>query len=416
MKVLLVTNFTPHYRAPFYERLAQTVDVEFIFFSQGTEPYWQRHLGTTPADVRASTILGRHLGAGLNLNPRLARELWTRDYDVLIKCLNGRLELASAYTIAKARRKPFVFWSTIWWHPVTFLGWLSQPPLHRVYRGADAIIAEGGQVGRFIAGHGVDTAKLFTAELAVDNEWFMRPVDRAEREALRASLGAVDRPLILAVSRLVPEKGLDGLFAPPRGSPTCARWSPWSAPARSATARGAGSRGRRGPSPARGLPSGPHAAAVRGRRCVHHAVGDHASGARTLGARRQRGSLSERPGRRQRRRGGGGRPPRRPQRDRPHRARARRRASLRRRCAACSRTVPSPRRSRPPVTSASRRPTTTPWSRASKRRSTSPSPPTPLARAAHAEPLNERAAEAGPSSLPTRPRDARRPHRAAGGG
>lgn len=211
MKVLLVTNFIPHYRAPFYERLARAIDVEFIFFSQGTEPYWQEHLGTTQADIRASTIVGRHLGAGLNLNPRLIRELWTRDYDVLIKCLNGRIELASAYAIAKARGKPFVFWNTIWWHPVTFLGWLSQPPLQMVYHGADAIVTEGGQISRFVAGNGVAYEKIFTADLAVDNDRYMRPVDGAERETLRASLGATDRPLILAVSRLVPEKGLDGL-------------------------------------------------------------------------------------------------------------------------------------------------------------------------------------------------------------
>jgi glycosyltransferase involved in cell wall biosynthesis len=211
VKVLLVTNFAPHYRAPFFERLAATVDVEYIFFSGGTEPYWQQHLGTVQADIKATTIVGHALGAGLNLNPRLARELWTRDYDVLIKCLNGRLELASAYAIAKARRKPFVFWATIWWHPVTPLGWLSQPPLQVVYHGADAIVTDGHQISRFVAGHGVDPAKVFTAEFSVDNDWFMRPVDRGRRDELRASLGASDRPLILAVSRLVPEKGLDGL-------------------------------------------------------------------------------------------------------------------------------------------------------------------------------------------------------------
>lgn len=211
MKVLLVTNFIPHYRAPFYERLARAIDVEFIFFSQGTEPYWQRHLGTTKATIRSRTVVSRHLVAGLNCNPRLLKELWTREYDVLIKCLNGRVELASAYAIAKARRKPFIFWNTIWWHPVTFLGWLSQPPLKRVYHGADAILTDGDQISRFVAGYGIDPAKLFTAEFSVDNDWFMRPVDRAERDALRASLGAAERPLILAVSRLVPEKGLDGL-------------------------------------------------------------------------------------------------------------------------------------------------------------------------------------------------------------
>ena len=207
----MVTNFAPHYRAPFFERLSESVDVEYIFFSEGGEAYWQEHLGTTQAEVRATTIVGRPLGAGLNLNLGLARELWFRDYDVLIKCINGRLELASAYAIAKARRKPFILWTTIWWHPVTALGWLSQPPVQAVYRGADAIITDGDQVGRFIAGCGADPAKLFTAEPAVDNDVFMLQRAQSERERLRVSLGAVDRPLILAVSRLVPEKGLSGL-------------------------------------------------------------------------------------------------------------------------------------------------------------------------------------------------------------
>lgn len=209
MKVLLVTNFAPHYRAPFFELLADRLDMEYIFFSAGTESYWQEHLGIASTNARAETIVGRPLGAGLKFNPRLARELWTRDYDVLIKCLNGRLELASAFAIAKARHKPFVFWATIWWHPVTPLGWLSQPPLRAVYSGADSIVTDGGQISRFVAGNGANPAKIFTAEFSVDNEWFMQPVDVDRRLELRASLGATDRPIILAVSRLVPEKGLD---------------------------------------------------------------------------------------------------------------------------------------------------------------------------------------------------------------
>jgi glycosyltransferase involved in cell wall biosynthesis len=211
VRVLLVNNFVSHYRAPFFERLAAAVDIEFLFFSTGEESYWQPHLGTTPADIRAETIPGSPLGAGLSLNPRLARELWTRDYDVLVKCVNGRCELASAYAIAKARRKPFVLWTMLWWHPATPLGWLSQPALQAVYRGADAVVTDGPQVTRFIAANGVTPEKVFTAECSVDNERFMRPVPGAEREALRASLGAADRPLILSVARLVPEKGLDVL-------------------------------------------------------------------------------------------------------------------------------------------------------------------------------------------------------------
>ena len=170
------------------------MDVEYIFFSDGTEPYWQEHLRGAQADLRATTITGRDLGAGLNFNPRLARELWTRDYDVLIKCMNGRLELASAYAIARARSKPFVFWAMIWWQPVTLFGWLSQPAMRGLYRGADAIVTDGAQISRFVAANGVDPAKVFTAEFSVDNDWFGEPVDAAERDALRALSAARTGP------------------------------------------------------------------------------------------------------------------------------------------------------------------------------------------------------------------------------
>ena len=122
-------------------------------------------------------MTGRPLGAGLTFNPRLARELWTRDYDVLIKCMNGRLELATAYAIARARNKPFVFWAMIWWQPVTLFGWLSQPAMQTMYRGADAIVTDGDQISRFVTANGTDPAKIFTAEFSVDNDWFTRHVD-----------------------------------------------------------------------------------------------------------------------------------------------------------------------------------------------------------------------------------------------
>lgn len=213
MKTLVVTNFVTHYRAPFFERLSRAMDVEFLLCSDGTEEFWQPHLGTTDAEIRSTRVVGRRITQGLSFNPAVVRELRRRDYDVVIKCINGRFELASAFAIAKARNIPFVFWMEIWWHPMNTLGWLSYPALRAVEHGADAIVTDGPQMSAYVVGNGSDPSKVFTATLAVDNELFLDPDAARSRGELRHDLGADDeRPVILAVARLRPEKGLDVLI------------------------------------------------------------------------------------------------------------------------------------------------------------------------------------------------------------
>jgi len=213
VRTLLVTNFVTHYRAPFFERLSKVMDVEFLLCTDGTEEFWQPHLGTTDAAIRSTRVVGRPIMPGLSFNPAVLGELRRRDYDVVIKCINGRFELAGTYAIAKARDIPFVFWMEIWWHPMNALGWLSYPALHAVERGADAIVTDGPQMSAYVAGSGIDPRKIFTATLAVDNDLFLDQSATQERAALRHRLGVDDeRPVILAVARLRAEKGLDILL------------------------------------------------------------------------------------------------------------------------------------------------------------------------------------------------------------
>ena len=106
VRTLLVTNFVTHYRAPFFERLSKVMDVEFLLCTDGTEEFWQPHLGTTDAAISSTRVVGRPIMPGLSFNPGVLGELRRRDYDVVIKCINGRFELASTYAIAKARDIP----------------------------------------------------------------------------------------------------------------------------------------------------------------------------------------------------------------------------------------------------------------------------------------------------------------------
>jgi glycosyltransferase involved in cell wall biosynthesis len=73
------------------------------------------------------------------------------------------------YLTAKRSGVPFVLWSGMWHHPTTPVHRLSRPLTYGVYRGADAIVAYGDHVKRFLAAvRGVDAAKIFSAGQAVE--------------------------------------------------------------------------------------------------------------------------------------------------------------------------------------------------------------------------------------------------------
>lgn len=212
MKPLVVMNYAAHYRVPLFERMHEEFGAEFVFFSQGSEEYWQPHLDVNRGRFPATVVLGFETVAKLRVNPGLARELLRRDYDVLVKCINGRLEVLTSLVVAKARRKPFVLWTEIWNHPRTAFHRLSQPVVRAVYRHSDAIVGSGDHFARFVIEEGVDPAKVFVAELAADNDAFASGADAGAARRFREAAGAVGRPLVLSVARLVPEKGLDVLL------------------------------------------------------------------------------------------------------------------------------------------------------------------------------------------------------------
>ena len=159
-RILVVTNFCTHYRAPLYELLHQRLGAEFVFFTEGTEKYWQAHLGVTPGLFPHKTLARRTtFGTGYGLNTALLRELWTREYDVMIKCMNGRVELPAAFIAAQVRRRPFVLWTGMWMHPRTFFHRLSHPFAKLIYCRSDAIVTYGDHVSRFVIEEGAEKSE-----------------------------------------------------------------------------------------------------------------------------------------------------------------------------------------------------------------------------------------------------------------
>lgn len=210
-RVLVVTNFATHYRAPLFELLHERLGAEFLFFSEGGEDYWQPHLGVTEGRFPATTAMGGPGVGKVRFNSRLLRELRSRDFDVVVKCMNGRGELPLTYAMARHKGAAFVLWTGMWMHPQTVFHSLSQPLVRGVYRHSDAIVTYGTHVSKFVIGEGADARSVFEAENATDNTLYSRAVSTRELHGVRSRYGIPEGKVVLAVSRLVAQKGLETL-------------------------------------------------------------------------------------------------------------------------------------------------------------------------------------------------------------
>lgn len=210
-RVLVVTNFATHYRAPFFELLHEQLGAEFLFFSEGGEEYWQPHLGVSEGRFPGTTVTGGLSLGKLRLNTSLWRALRESEFDVVVCGMDGRVELPMTYAAARRRGAAFVLWTGMWMHPRSAFHALSHPATRWIYRHSDAIVTYGEHVSRFVVAEGANPAGVFCAENAVDNAAYSRHVDASEIQALRRRLGLGQDRVLLAVSRLVPQKGLDVL-------------------------------------------------------------------------------------------------------------------------------------------------------------------------------------------------------------
>ncbi|MFN0158298.1 MAG: glycosyltransferase family 4 protein [Bacteroidota bacterium] len=214
VKVEFVTNICPHYRVKAFELFARLHETRFLFFSEGrSEKYWERSNATTPGNFIGGYLKGIYLpGTGLRFTPSLYTHLLRDDYDVLVKCINGKIPLLLSFLIARLRGIPFVLWTGLWHHPDTLMHRISFPLVRAIYRLSDAIVVYGSHVEQYLVEMGVSREKIFIAWQAVDNALLSRHVDDTAVAELRAELGAEEKKVILYVGRLEDQKGVEYLL------------------------------------------------------------------------------------------------------------------------------------------------------------------------------------------------------------
>jgi len=212
VKVAFVTNICAHYRVKTFENLAHYYNVDYYFFSAGDEWYWQQQHGVRAGNFHYEYLPGVRLGR-TRVTPTLPWKLWRGNYDVYIKCINGRFALPITYLIARLKRKPFILWTGIWMRLQTPFHRLAWPLTRYIYHHADAIVVYGEHVKRYLMSEGVPGERIFVAAHAVDNEAYNRPVSEEEKQALRRQLNiSPDKKVVLYLGRLEEVKGLPYLL------------------------------------------------------------------------------------------------------------------------------------------------------------------------------------------------------------
>src|SRR5919204_3035745 len=170
-RIAFIDYLATHYRRRLYEELARRMDVDFYFFADERERYWNRKIPLVQSGAFRRVELRRYRIAGQAVMPGLALRLNRRRYHAVIKSLNGKLMLPIVYGTSRATRLPFVLWTGMWHHPTTTVHRLSRRPTEHVYRSVEAIVAYGEHVRRFLATvPGVDSDKVFVAGQAVEPE------------------------------------------------------------------------------------------------------------------------------------------------------------------------------------------------------------------------------------------------------
>jgi glycosyltransferase involved in cell wall biosynthesis len=202
MPIALITNYLAPYRVPLYERLAQRHDLEVLCYG-GDARYVPPWFADLDQQLRSAPFPARRLDG--------VREVFGlgRRYETIIAPFAGGAILPAAYL--SARR--FILWASVWAQPRSPGHQLTLPLIRRIYRRADAVIAYGEHVRRFVASIRGRDDDVFVAPQAVEPEVFGRPVSAEEVSEFRAVHQLGQDPVVLYVGRLDAAKGIEVLAA-----------------------------------------------------------------------------------------------------------------------------------------------------------------------------------------------------------
>ncbi|HZU40582.1 MAG TPA: glycosyltransferase family 4 protein [Solirubrobacteraceae bacterium] len=200
----LLTTYLSPYRIPLYRALAEREGLEVLCYGGGERyaPPWFTDLDAQLAAAPFPARRLRGLSEALDIGRR---------YELVVAPFAGGAVLPAAYLGARRHLRPFVLWASVWVQPRSLAHAVALPLTRHIYRHADAVVAYGEHVRRFVAGARGRDDDVIVAPQSVEPDLFARAVSPEEVAAFRARHELGRGPLVLYVGRLVPAKGLEVL-------------------------------------------------------------------------------------------------------------------------------------------------------------------------------------------------------------
>lgn len=213
LKILFAHHTAMWYRKPFFRRLSEIYDVEFLFTN--VEGYNQTYGTELSQEIPGLEGINYHivpnrLGVAWGAVKRALGE-----YDVFVggswDTSTDAFETLLYFLIVKLKGKPFILWREDWdWEVKTTKRKLVKFLAGIFSRYANAILVPGTKHREFFTGLGVSPEKIFIMPNV--SNLVLKEKDYTNRDIIRSELDLKDNKTILFVGRLIRLKGLQYLL------------------------------------------------------------------------------------------------------------------------------------------------------------------------------------------------------------
>lgn len=206
MKLVVVHPAHMDYRAELFKRLNQNYDTTFLFTKQGRGQDNVNEKQQKIPEEWNSKVLKSDFEIGrrdIGMYLRLVRELLYGKYDVILTSTSWYI----CWTIAKIRRKKFVFMTEFWyWEDTSFTRQYLNKFTRHISKNSNSIFAMGTNAYNYYTNIGVDKDKVFMhPQCAVD-------YSKQSVFDLRSKLKLNNKQVILYLGRIIERKGLRWLL------------------------------------------------------------------------------------------------------------------------------------------------------------------------------------------------------------